>query len=562
MKNKLAKLFAVISLFFVLTLFSAVHVHANEMSFIEYEIELQPDGSGIVTETRQMYLTRDTEIYIVFDNLAGSEIIDIQVSDFGKPLTYEPDWDIYASREEKAGKFGVVNIDGGGELCWGIGEYGEHQFTVTYTIKDMVRQLADGQSMNWKLFDGRDNINPEEVNIRISGPVTFSGDNTQIWGFGFDGEVYLEDGQLVGWSNESLSDSNHITILMHFLDQPFNLNLSLDQTLNEQRDHAFKNSSYDNSLSREDTIFLFSVVGGMLLIISIIISYQIIRHRAIKRNNPLVKGKKREKINEDQYYREVPYQAGPISDIAYLLQEVKMGSVSDYFNAYMLKWLKERRMTIMTEEAGRFWKRERTTITLDLNGSFDSEFEQRYWDFLTSGADENGVIDNEKLKTYARVEYKTIRKIEKELTSESKEHLIKTGYLTETVTVFLGFFGAEVVQGTERGETLFNQLVQFKNYLDDFSLLSEREMKEVALWDDLLIWASLFGIAEEVTEQLKNFYPTYFEETHIPYRHVYLMNSFSKDMSRGYNVATGGGGGSTSVGGGGGSFGGGGGGSR
>lgn len=239
-----------------------------------------------------------------------------------------------------------------------------------------------------------------------------------------------------------------------------------------------------------------------------------------------------------------------------------MGSVSDYFNAYMLKWLKERRMTIMTEEAGRFWKRERTTITLDLNGSFDSEFEQRYWDFLTSGADENGVIDNEKLKTYARVEYKTIRKIEKELTSESKEHLIKTGYLTETVTVFLGFFGAEVVQGTERGETLFNQLVQFKNYLDDFSLLSEREMKEVALWDDLLIWASLFGIAEEVTEQLKNFYPTYFEETHIPYRHVYLMNSFSKDMSRGYNVATGGGGGSTSVGGGGGSFGGGGGGSR
>src|SRR5690625_5714561 len=101
-------------------------VLSNEMSAIEYEIELLRDGSGIITEYREMYLTRDTEIYIILDHLEGSEVIDFHVSDFGEPLNYKPEWNIDASREEKAGKYGSVGRSNDNELCLGIIEYGEN----------------------------------------------------------------------------------------------------------------------------------------------------------------------------------------------------------------------------------------------------------------------------------------------------------------------------------------------------------------------------------------------------------------------------------------------------
>lgn len=72
---------------FVFFLFSQ-DLKANSMSSIDHSIELQSDGSGIVTETRRMHLTEGTEVYLTFSNLAGSELTDIHVSDFGKAFTY------------------------------------------------------------------------------------------------------------------------------------------------------------------------------------------------------------------------------------------------------------------------------------------------------------------------------------------------------------------------------------------------------------------------------------------------------------------------------------------
>lgn len=62
-----------VSAFVILFLFglSSEVDAANTMSSLDYHIELQEDGSGVITETRQMYLTEDTEIYIVMENFGG-----------------------------------------------------------------------------------------------------------------------------------------------------------------------------------------------------------------------------------------------------------------------------------------------------------------------------------------------------------------------------------------------------------------------------------------------------------------------------------------------------------
>src|SRR5690625_1125780 len=568
MKKMLSMLFFVATFFFMSVVTPNTQVFANEMSAIEYEIELLRDGSGIITEYREMYLTRDTEIYIILDHLEGSEVIDFHVSDFGEPLNYEPDWNIDASREEKAGKYGIVETSNGYELCWGIGEYGEHEYMVTYTITDLVRQLKDGQSMNWQFFDGANNINPEEVGVRIFGPDPFTVDDTLIWGFGFEGEIYLEDGELVGWSESSLGASNYITILMQFLNEPFNPDLALDQTLAEQSEKALSGSQYseyDDSPNNLGLILglLFSSIGIAIAIFVTVFSVK--WNRVRKRENALVTGKKREDMNEGLYYRDIPYKDAPITDIAFLLQEISRGKLGNYFSAYMLKWLNENRIRAKKEETGRIFKKETTTIIFDPDQTFDSGFENRFWDLITSASDSEGILRDSDMQKWAQKNYKDIQKIDQELNKQSKESLEREGYIEEVEVVVMAKIKTDIVRSTQAGERLFNHIVQFKNYLSDFSLLSEREMKEVALWDDLLIWASLYGIAEQVAEQLQKFYPKYYDEAHISYADVYLLHAFSTSMSSGYNAGRGaasGGGGSTSIGGGGGSFGGGGGGSR
>ena len=55
-------------------------------------------------------------------------------------------------------------------------------------------------------------------------------------------------------------------------------------------------------------------------------------------------------------------------------------------------------------------------------------------------------------------------------------------------------------------------LVEFRNFLQDFTLSNEREAGEVALWRDYLVFAALFGIADKVAKQFEELYPAEFAQ--------------------------------------------------
>ena len=97
-----------------------------------------------------------------------------------------------------------------------------------------------------------------------------------------------------------------------------------------------------------------------------------------------------------------------------------------------------------------------------------------------------------------------------------------------------------------------------------------KEAIEVKLWDEYLMFAYLFGIADKVAKQFKNLYPEYIENLdNIDFDTIIFLNTISVRSVSAANTArsraqsySSGGGGFSSGGGGGGSFGGGGGGSR
>ena len=111
-------------------------------------------------------------------------------------------------------------------------------------------------------------------------------------------------------------------------------------------------------------------------------------------------------------------------------------------------------------------------------------------------------------------------------------------------------------------------LIEFQNFLKDFTISDQREAVEVKLWKDYLVYAQLFGIADKVAKQFKKLYPAEFQElaqqtgmdVNTLNRTILWSNSmsnraFTQAVAKAGSVS--GTGGHTSFGGGGGSFGGG-----
>ena len=106
--------------------------------------------------------------------------------------------------------------------------------------------------------------------------------------------------------------------------------------------------------------------------------------------------------------------------------------------------------------------------------------------------------------------------------------------------------------------------------MEEFTLIKEREPIEVKLWNEYLMYASIFGIADEVANQFKKLYPeviTDMNKMGYNYNDVIFIHNITSDGIKSASTAqtraqsySSGGGGFSSGGGGGGSFGGGGGG--
>ena len=100
----------------------------------------------------------------------------------------------------------------------------------------------------------------------------------------------------------------------------------------------------------------------------------------------------------------------------------------------------------------------------------------------------------------------------------------------------------------------------FKKYMEDFSLLKEKDIPDLALWEKFLVYATAFGIADKVIQQLKVVYPDYDNLDYSVYPNMYIFmhmdfersfNSVSSSISSSFSSSSGSGGGGGFSGGGG-----------
>ncbi|WP_127724704.1 DUF2207 family protein [Anaerosphaera multitolerans] len=555
MKNKYLKLFLMLFIIFIFPSKS----FATELYDVDITVELQENGDAIINSKWNYYDDDNTEHYIVIENLADSTIVDYTVYYNGQPMEFVDNWDIDWSFEEKAGKYGFVKTPNGYELTFGKTNYSNNEFVVQYRITNFVKQLNDYQMVYWEFINDDLAEPPENANLKVyANNLEINENNSKIWTFGFEGEKYFQDGVINAKSTKGFSKSNYLTLLVQFENGIFNTDSVIDEDFEYYRNLAFKGSDY---VDIGTSIFLAVLFAGIILLVIYLLNKRAKYVRSADyegtKVDKLVLNKKNLK---GEYFREVPYN-GNIGDLFLIFNTSWENSLENYISAYFLKWIKEENIEALKDTKGMFIKKDTISFKI-LNENLKSEdkVEKYIYSIILEASKGDGVLNENDFKEWAKENYETLESKLGDFKDISRNILKDRGYL-ETEVQLNRYSKYLYTVYSEKGKELSENLVKFQQYLKDYSLLNSRDSYNVHIWDDFLIYASLFGIAEEVRREFENIYPNYYKETTYDLAAIYYINMYSRGFSSTYydriSSSSAGGSGFSSIGGGGGSFGGG-----
>ena len=452
---------------------------------LDIRVVLSHNGDARITETRVMDIDDEgTECYIGLGNMGGSEVRDLRVSDEdGNDFENIGDWDIDESRSWKEYKCGIVYKHNGYELCWGLGESGSRTYTTSYTITSLIHAYPDADAIRHVFLDQDVSPKPDHAKISIEAEdsILFTDENCGIWGFRFGGELGFQDGRIIAYNTEDFGHSGAMYIMVRFNKGMFKPTIQEDDTFEHKKELAFEGSDYtsDDEWTTEDTIILL-VMAICFLIVPIVgfIWYLIYVWRA------------RKKVNKDLlWYRDIPMK-GNLQQANDVLNAYKYFG-TDYNNllsACILKLIDMGAISI-EQTLNSKGKTEQNFVIHELQNYADQPLLLRkIHSMFKTAAGEDTVLEPKELRSFMR---------------SSKNESITDSFINTLHTK------TSISYYKERFDDV-RQVFGLKKFLKEFSLLDERHVNEVTLWKDYMIYATLFGIADQVIKDMKKINPEYF----------------------------------------------------
>ena len=357
---------------------------------IDITVELENSGGGYVTEVWDVRTVDGTEFYLAKYNLKDQEITDLSVMDeTGADYQNIGAWNSNRSLREKEGECGLISIDNGYEICWGIGDnYGNHIYTIRYYISNLVKSCNDYDIL-YQQFIATDLLaEVQRVNLTIKAlDGAFTQENTGVWGFGHTGDIQITDGTVVLNSLKQLERSEYVTVLLRFDKGLFAPIIQIDAYFEDIRSEAFRGSSYTLDTEADSTKndafgadsyiddsyirggFTFSKIASFI-IVAFIIAFTLLLFRFNPHSRRKLSSRRITKAyyKELAYCREIPFY-GLLISTYYRLQEsgVGLAKMGNLIGAFILKWINEGEVRIVSK-SGWFGK-EQPALQL-LSGRF------------------------------------------------------------------------------------------------------------------------------------------------------------------------------------------------
>ena len=543
-------------LFTILLFLIPLSVKADRIYNIDMKIYIEKDGTANITEIWEVRADSGSEWYKQLNNLDNSILSNFRVSMDGKSLQQKT-WDIDESMYEKAGYYGINYTSDGLELCFGKSDFQNHTFVLNYTLSNYIFNTDGNQILYWTLFP---NVTLDNFSVEVSSYYAFP-DTLDVWGYGYKGYAYVENGK-IKMSNEGSLNEKYVVLLAKFPLNTFNITNThsqfntFDDVLKQAEDGSYE---YDYG---EKINFFDRIINLIGIIFELIFPFLIVGIPVIISLNSGYGYKDNKKINKKNVpmFREIPCN----KDIYYANALIKLNNFgykeSNILGAIILKWIKNNKVTFINKEEGIFNKNT-SVIDLTKNPTFDNELERELFDMMYN-ASNDGLLETKEFERWCKKNYSKFFKLFTKIENNEINKLKQNNHIYKRINK------TECKKKNVMDDKIYEDSVQLyglKLFLEEFSNIDTKEAIEVHLWDEYLMFAYLFGIADKVAKQLKNLYPEILAQENFDYDTIVFVNhvstrsvsaaSSARSAAQSYSS---GGGGFSSGGGGGGSFGGGG----
>ena len=310
----------------------------------------------------------------------------------------------------------------------------------------------------------------------------------------------------------NLSSSDYVVALIAFPNGTFSLSNQVDETYEDVRNEALEGATLNVNSSVDLLGILMTIAIPVIVIIMILKTTNNYDKTEfiIPKNVP--------------YFRDIPFDKNILKSY-FIGYEEGIMKQSNIMGAILLKWLKEEKITIVKLPDTLFNK---NNFYIDLTNlqNLENNSEKNLADMLKLNAINNQITPKDFSK-YCKKHYELINEWLDNASLESKTMLMNENYIVKNEKNKLKF--------TSKLAEEYIKLKGLKEFLNNMSLMNEKEAIEVHMWDEYLIFAEAFGIADKVAKQLKEFHPEYTQiNDYCDYcimLHTFSYNSYSSAKS-------------------------------
>lgn len=486
-------------LFFALLLPLAVFAATPATHSVEVSVDLQKDGSAIVTETWHITVLSGTEWYTVMDNIGDRQLELIGVSENGVEFINEGDWDVDRSISQKANRCGVIKKRNNSyEICWGIGIYGEHKFVMKYRLTNLVQGFSDYDGFNHMFVSRGISPSPQSVQVTVSAPDTlqFTPENTKIAGFGYRGQCTFFEGKIVAHTTQPFDKECGIIILMQCEKGLFEPELVYDSEFSAVVDKAMEGSDYvdvdgesfedEESWGEKVLNVVIFIVFALPTLFAIVMAFSF-RKLLLYRET----GKKMADI---PWCRELPYGNDLFATFS-LLNKLEQSQDNGIVSALVLQMVQNG--ALVPHPTGR---KDKVEFSFHPEHLTDNPHEKELFSMMQVASGADHILQEKEFKRWsvrhAQRVYKWFENVKVYGENNLNTYVLKKSGNTHSKSEFKKF-----------KQDAATEAIGLKKFLSDTTLIDERRSVEVVLWRDYLIYASLFGIADKVSEELRQFQP-------------------------------------------------------
>ena len=586
----------------VLTTFS-IYVRADDSSSLyldklKFDVTVNEDGSMDVVETWDIDISHVNTLYKTFkmDDEKFTSIKNVKVKDITANREFtQIDEEMYHVTENCY--YGLINSKGNFEIAWGVGlddRYATRTYEISYTVVDAIGKYNDYAELYWQFIGEDFEVDADKITGTITLPNNAeSEEDIKVWGHteNLNGEIYVTDTNKIKFQLENFDAGRYVEVRVLF---PTEMIESTGRVYNEDRydDVIKEETKWANqaNLRRQWEEIKDEVVATFVIFVILALCIIFIE-KAVKYGKKLSSIKKFVPEQKLDYFRDLPEKDTTPGEAVYILKE-PYNAFSRHFGKIFSATLLDLKLKDYIDLRVEKTDKNKDKIYLKKLKESDSNLksdEKRILDFAYKAFGKETEVEMKTLEKYiekhpAGVEAlinRCLKAIESQLKEskmfdkKQKEEfsnyagLSGVYYVFAIVTLFWAFPLAIIllINGlicgsikkranvlTQKGVDSKEKWKGIKKYMEDFSLLNEKEIPAIEVWEHYLVYATAFGIADKVLKQLKTIYPNIDELDSIhTSTYMYFMyhsnfetsfsSSISSSISSSYSSATGGGGG-------------------